>query len=298
MRLAVTSIQRNRAPYLVEWLAFHLVVGVQRFYLYLHNCDDGSVALVQRLSRHLPLVAHVVQTDTPAQLPAYRHAWERYGGEVDWMAFIDGDEFLMPTQAATLPEAIAPLAQQPVSALAAFWMCYGSSGHLDEPSGLLMEQFTRHAEPGFSANAHVKTLLRGGEPEVLIANAHRFHTPRGTVDDRGRDVPGGYLHGVTPSYDALRINHYVTQSYAYFKRTKQRSGLADVDLNGVRPDSWFHAHDRNECDDGIRYRFLLALKLKVREIEAMLARTEPSVDAAAEPAAASSGEAVTPLAVD
>lgn len=267
VQLAITSIQRNRAPYLLEWIAFHQVVGVQRFYLYLHNCTDGSVELVQRLAGHAPLVAHVVDSDTPAQLPAYRHAWERYGGEVDWMAFLDGDEFLMPTRAATLPEAIGPLAAQPVSALAAYWVCYGSSGHLDEPGGLMMERFTRHAGPDFSANAHVKSLLRGGEPGVGIHNAHWFETPRGTIDDRLRPVQRGYQHGVEPSYDALRINHYVTQSYGYFKQTKQRSGLADVDLHAERPDAWFDAHDRNDCDDGIRWRFLLALKRRVRELQ-------------------------------
>jgi len=80
-----------------------------------------------------------------------------------------------------------------------------------------------------------------------------------------------------PSYQLLRINHYSVQSWAYFKATKQRSGAPDSNPALVRPDSWFFKHDRNECDDGQSYRFLVPLQLKVRELQAALADT-PSHD--------------------
>jgi hypothetical protein len=154
-----------------------------------------------------------------------------------------------------------------VSALAAYWMCYGSSGHFDEPGGLVLEQFTRHAAPDFSANAHVKSILRGREPGVRCITSHLFETPRGTVDDRLRPVTSGYQHGIEPSYDLLRINHYVTQSFRYFESTKRCSGAADGQPDYVRPSSWFTAHDRNECDDGMRWRFLLAVKRQMHEMQ-------------------------------
>lgn len=273
MTLAITSIQRNRAPWLMEWLAFHLLVGFDRFYLYLHKCDDGSAELAQRLSRHYPVVVHPFDAADRPQLVAYQHAWNAYGAQVDWMAFIDGDEFLFPTRAATMADALQPFQALPLDALAVYWVCYGSSGHLEDPPGLVLEQFTRHSGPDFAANHHVKSIVRGGDRPLQVVGSHVFPTPRGTFDERLRPVGRGVMPELQPSYEHLRINHYVTQSHDFFKRTKQTSGAADASAAWVRPDSWFSTHDRNEHDDGVRYRFLVGLKLQLREMHARLAGT-------------------------
>lgn len=270
MNLAVTSIQRDRAPYLMEWLAFHLVMGVEHFYLYAHRCTDGTHDLLVKLAQHYPITPYVIEHDQQPQIAAYQHAWQTHGAAVGWMAFIDGDEFLMPTHEANLPAALARYADAPLSALAAHWVCYGSSGHLDEPAGLVMENFTRHSAPDFAPNRHVKSILRGGEPGVVIDRSHLFQTPRGSFDDRLRPVNHGLSPHPDPCYEALRINHYVTQSWGYFESFKQRSGAADINPALVRPNNWFHEHDRNECDDGVRWRFLLPLKLKLREMRQVL----------------------------
>lgn len=270
MNIAITSIQRDRAPYLLEWLAFHMVVGVERFFVYAHRCTDGTHELLLKLARHHPIAAYVIEHDQQPQIGAYQHAWQTHGASVDWMAFLDGDEFLMPTREDTLAAALAHYAEAPVSALGVHWVCYGSSGHLEEPAGLVMENFTRHAAPDFAPNRHVKSIVRGGEPGVVIERSHLFQTPRGTVDDRLRPLNHGLSPYPDPCYEQLRINHYVTQSYGYFESFKQRSGAADINPAWVRPDSWFTEHDRNECDDGIRWRFLLRLKLKLRELRRQL----------------------------
>ena len=276
MDLAITSIQRNRGPWIMEWLAFHMVVGFNRFFLYAHQCDDDTVHLLLRLAQQYPIVLHQVPTTTPRpQLVAYQHAWQAYGGQVSWMAFIDGDEFLFPTQAQSMRDALAPFAGRDLSALAAYWVCYGSSGHLDEPQGLVLENYTRHAGADFPNNRHVKSMVRGGEPGVAVHGSHVFETPRGTFDGNGRRVTGGYMVEHEPCYQAWRINHYVTQSWQYFCDVKQRGGAADVGPHVVRPDTWFHLHDRNECDDGVRYRFLLDVKRKLREMERFLGTAQP-----------------------
>jgi Glycosyltransferase family 92 len=267
MSISICSIQRNRGPWLVEWLAFHMVVGVERFYLYAHRCEDETKNLLKRLGRHYPIVAHEITTETRAQLLAYQHTLDNYAHRDDWTAFIDGDEFLFPTQAYSLKEALIPYTDRPVSAIGVHWVCYGSSGHLEEPSGLILENFTRHSGSDFSANRHIKTIVRGKEEGIIANSSHLFTTPRGTEDDSGNPITRGYDEDKIPSYKALRINHYVTQSYNYFKDTKQNSGAADGSPNHKRSERWFHDHDRNEYDDGIRYRYLLAVKLKIKEIK-------------------------------
>lgn len=271
MRLGITSIQRNRQPWIVEWLAFHLLAGFDRFYLYCHKCDDGMVDTLAILARHYPITIYRIGDQDKPQLAAYQHAWDNHQQEVDWMAFIDGDEFLFPTRAATMAEALAPYRDKPLSALAVYWICYGSNGHVRDPGGLLLEDYPRHSEPGFGPNRHIKSIVRSGQP-VRCTGSHLFATPHGTVDEQLRPLTAPMLQdpALAPSYEHFRINHYVTQHYEYFKQVKQDIGAADRTPHIVRPDHWFTGHDRNECDDGVARRFLPALKRKVAELQAVL----------------------------
>lgn len=270
MKLGLTSLQRNRRPWLVEWLAFHMLVGFERFYLYVHKSTDGSAETLLRLARHYPIQVHALEDDDRPQLRAFQHAHNTYGAEVDWMAYLDGDEFLYSPRHALLQDALQPFVDQPLSALAAWWMHHGSNGHVDEPRGLLLEQYPRHARPDFIPNRHVKSIVRGKEP-VKVTGAHVFETLRGTYDEQRRLITHGHMPELMPSYEELRINHYSVQSWDYFKQHKQTTGAPDINPDLVRPDSWFHKHDRNECDDGQSYGWRVPLKLKVRELEAALA---------------------------
>jgi hypothetical protein len=272
MKISITSIQRNRNPWIVEWLAFHMLVGFNDFHVYCHKCDDGMTETLQKLGRHYPVHAYAIASDDRPQIAAYQHAWLNVGKSVDWMAFIDGDEFLFPTAQPDMASALAAFQDADLSALAAYWVCYGSSGRMDEPAGLVMENFTRHSGPGFPGNRHMKSIVRGGE-EITITGSHLFATARGTRDDRLRLVTEPQLKDPAkePTYDSFRINHYAIQSFEFFKTTKQNMGTADCNAAFIRPTSWFHEYDRNEADDGVSYNFLIRLKLKVQELQAALA---------------------------
>jgi hypothetical protein len=271
-RLSITSIQRNRGPWIVEWVAFHLLAGFTQFHLYCHKTDDGMTETLMKLSKSYPITVHRIDVDDRPQIAAYRHAWATYGGDVDWMAFIDGDEFLFPTRHASMAEALATFALHDLSALGVYWCCYGSSGHVDEPvQGLVMENFPRHSRPDFPPNRHVKSIVRGRQDGVDIQTSHVFTTPKGTFDDRLRPLNHGWMKDLEPSYDLFRINHYAIQSHEFFRKTKQNMGAADGDARLVRPDAWYHEHDRNDCDDGVSHNHLVRLKLKVRELQAAIA---------------------------
>ena len=52
MKILSASTVRNEGPYLLEWIAWHQVLGVTDFLVYSNDCDDGSDLLLNRLAEH------------------------------------------------------------------------------------------------------------------------------------------------------------------------------------------------------------------------------------------------------
>ncbi len=259
MTIAIASIQRNRNPYIIEWLAFHLAVGFDQFYIYAHKTTDGMTETLLRLSQKYPIQVFSLEADDWPQIIAYNHAWSNFGTKEDWIAFIDGDEFLFPTQNDSMAEALNSYKDTKLSALGVYWKCYGSNGHITEPEGLLLENYLRHSDNTFYANSHIKSIVKGSE-QVFPNRSHLFETGNGTVDEHFRPITAGLMADYQPTYDIFRINHYPTQSLEYFKRTKQNIGAADLPAGTQRSDEWFIQYDRNEEQDGMALNFLQKTK--------------------------------------
>lgn len=272
MKLGIASIQRNRGKWIVEWLAFHMVVGFESFYIYAHKTNDGMTETLLKLSRAYDIKVHLLDAQPQPQLQAYQHAASTYAPSVDWLAFLDGDEFLLPAQGLDVRPTLANFESRALSALAVFWVCYGSNGHVRDPDGLIMQDYPRHSAYEYPINRHVKSIVRGGPGvQAQVQGSHLFQTPLGTFDELQRPIHHGFMREIEPSYQHLRLNHYAVQSHDFFRQVKQNIGAADGNPDLVRPDSWFFDADRNECDDGWSYRFLVPLKLKLRELQEMLA---------------------------
>ena len=273
MRLGICTIQRDRGPWLVEWLAFHYVVGFRKFYFYAHNCSDDSCEKLIKLSTVLDMKAfHLTEVTNQIQLKAYQSAYDNFGHEVDWMAFIDGDEFLFPVQADNIADVISEYDYEKISALAAYWVCFGSNGHINEPSGLIIDSYTRRPPLDFRFNHHIKSIVRGRQQIRADANSHIFTTPFGTVDELMRPIDRGYMTSLVPSYQKLRINHYVCQSYSYFLNFKQKSGMADAGISLERKDEWWTDRDFNDEEDVAILRFRDRVAAIAAQLEEVLHR--------------------------
>ena len=88
--LAVVAIFKDEAPYLKEWLDYHLAAGVDHFYLYNNeSSDDYKKIIAPYVEANL-----VTLTEWPGKLmmyPAYEDALEKFRFTCRYMAFIDLD---------------------------------------------------------------------------------------------------------------------------------------------------------------------------------------------------------------
>lgn len=257
MRLFVAGIIKNELPGLLEWIAYHRVLGVSGFLIADNGSTDGSAELLKQLAR-LGIVTYM---DFPSlegqkpQLPAYTKLLRSCPSTADLLAFIDADEFLMPQDVHTsLPDALRPIFEdENISALALNWANFGSNGELFKEEGLVIERFNRRAPQSFNVHHNFKTIVRPIRIEKFL-NPHFAELRYGRyVDAQSRDLILHPKHGNGVSaevvWSGLRVNHYPVKSLEEFLLGKSQRGSAAT-ANRVKHKAYFKSHDRNdeECN--------------------------------------------------
>jgi|GEM_PF-170785 len=252
LKIAVAAIIKNEADYLLEWIAYHWVVGVRHFLIASNDSTDESNVMLQKLSK-LGLVTFVdfpTVGDTKPQLSAYKKLTSICPDDIDLIAFIDADEYLTPLdgELTITPFIDRIFADQNISAMALQWACFGSAGQLFKEDGMVIERFTRQSAIKFTANKNYKTIVR---PNTIKAfrNPHYVSLKSGRyVNTLGEDVAMVAEKlgvAVTPIWENLRVNHYVVKSLEEFVLGKSRKGSA-ASKGRVKHKDYFKSHDRNE----------------------------------------------------
>ncbi|MDJ0555858.1 MAG: glycosyltransferase family 92 protein [Microcoleaceae cyanobacterium MO_207.B10] len=223
-KLSVCAIMKNEGHYLVEWLEFHKLVGVERFYLYNNNSTDNTLDILDAYTERGEVILHDWPLQENQQSEAYTHCLEHYKTETEWIAFIDLDEFLFPTEKNNLQEVLEEFVEYP--GIGVNWLNFGPSGHEKQPKGLQIENYTRRSKASFPGNKHIKSIVR---PEKTIAplNPHQFSYIDGllAVAENYQEINGfkTEIHSV----EKLRINHYTTRSKEESRKKMMRGTIYD-----------------------------------------------------------------------
>jgi len=264
MILGITTIQRDRAPWIKEWVAFHSLVGFNKFYIYLHNCSDDTERILNDLKKKFDIKIFVLDLEIEnPQLKCYQDSYTKFGDEVDWMTFIDGDEFLFPTKTKSMVTALKKYSDKKLSAIGVYWSCFGSSGHIKEPKGLIIENYKYRARDGYPNNRHIKSIVRSKQGNIEPRNPHLFETPLGTFDENLRLITKGWTD-FEPTYQNFRINHYVAQSRWHFDNFKSK--ISHPDGAPPRDESFWKEHNKNDVLDNSTDKFIEPLKNILKSI--------------------------------
>lgn len=252
-------------PYLREWVDWHREIGFGDFYLALNDWSEDEFGRFQEMfqeglsegwMRGLRFDGAGRQTDGCNFL--LKTALEE--SAVDWLAFIDVDEFVRPRGRRTAREVLGDFAETALS-VALNWRLYGSSGLEGVVDGdfSVMGRFRRC---GRSLNRHVKQILnlallreRGmGTDQLVFRNPHCLDLRRGghlaarTPD--GREQRGYFDDTDLDRPRELELAHYATKSR---EECRIRRSFKDVSTGVPRKEGWeafFAEHDVNEVDDG------------------------------------------------
>lgn len=286
--LAVAAILKNEGHYIREWLDYHLLAGVDHFYLYDNGSSDNYAEIIA------PYVAAGLVTSKyfpgeSMQFAAYDDAVLNYRFRCRHMAFIDLDEFIYPKTNRSISEVVDKILSRNknASGVVINWQLYGSSGQetADYSRGVL-ERFTRRAPvdwlvpipdrdiPG--GNAQVKTIA---DPRriAFFTSAHFpiYYEENFSVNENGKRVDSYCNEPVTAN--EIVLNHYNVKSREEHREKilKGRAGKKSTYLD----DAWFDMYDRNEeFDDGIlKYRAAREKIFSLKSDKQRIARVRASV---------------------
>ena len=225
-KVGIAAIFKNEAPYLREWLDFHRAAGVDRFYLYDNGSTDESAAIAASVpdTSVIPWATFAGQDNV--QRMAYAHAARNCRHDLGWLLFIDIDEFVFPSTASDLSEALLEFDRYAQVLIPRYE--FGTNGHQQRPAGPTFVNFTRRA-----ARADRKAAVR---PHALrLVGTHRSR------------VRGDTKWLAPEATSPLRINHYFTRSDDEFSAKLRRGWPHRASDNLIA--KWRVAQEANEIED-------------------------------------------------
>jgi Glycosyltransferase family 92 len=222
--LSIGALYRNEAPYLREWIEFHRLAGVERFFLYNNRSTDD----------HLEVLAPYVEDGTvvwedypdfPPQLACYQRCIETHRHDSRWIAFIDIDEFLFSPTGQPVSSVLRDFEEHP--GVAVNCVVFGTSGHQTPPAGPVVENYLHRLGLDRPRSTWVKSIVDPRRAVQVGNTALYFHYEHGrqAVDEQHQAVRGHKTDAV--SIELLRINHYFTRSQVERERK----------LGQLRPDN-------------------------------------------------------------
>lgn len=292
----VTSV-RNEGVHLLEWIAYHHLLGIGHFLIFSNDCDDGTDELLNKFQQ-AGMVTHVPQEILPAEKPqekAFLRAWQEFlpALKPDYVFVADPDEFLNLKCFASVEELLDYYGQP--DALAIQWRHFGSSGLVLRDERLTVERFIHASLTDNFHNRQFKTISRYDPAHVKGLAAHRplFKKPGAArryllpgICREGVRVPQAVLTGANPKFmpgnfplmhAIAQVNHYAVRSVEEFNAKRNRgNGILSNRMKASLhyQDDYFIGHDLNDVEETSIHRFLPQLRMACAELIDRLQATE------------------------
>ena len=237
-KVAVVVAVRDEGINLLEWVAHHRAIGVERIFVYTNDNIDGSDALLACLAAHdmITLLSHSSALGINVQRKAYQHAVHFLPELRDfaWVLFVDADEFTIPAERFDYHLAgliaAAENADQ-VGAILLPWQWRLWPHRFDREPGMLLSQFA-HAVPHFL----FKSIVRLQDALAMCP----VHAP--TLDDDKMMVDSGLVE-ISPDQlwgPAIKssaggwVEHFWARSFVEFVVKQRRAAalkIPTIDFN-------------------------------------------------------------------
>ncbi|MDR2338384.1 MAG: glycosyltransferase family 92 protein [Deltaproteobacteria bacterium] len=265
--LAVLATLKNEAPYIKEWIEYHLLVGVELFYLYDNGSEDNLKEVLQPYIDK-GLVVYEVWNGQYQQIAIYNSAIAKYKNSARWIAIIDADEFIVPVKEKTVSKFLKDYEAYP--ALLINWLVFDSNGHIKQPQGLVIEnytkalnEFTKYPPTG---NLFVKSIVNPCQVASCGIHNHTYYNASLAVTENFETITNAY-YSKYHSINKIRINHYFSKSLEEFKAKTARGRGHTVPNLVITKDKYIFSNYKH---DYVIIKYLFSLKKRIGETVSFL----------------------------
>ena len=229
--LSIASVFRDELPYLLEWIEYHRLLGVQHFYL--SNNDFNKTKAAELLKPYIEnnIVTLVDNyTLTSPQHEGFRELISVAQFETKWLALLDIDEFIYPQKySENIYEDVLKDYEKSIkiAGIAINWCVYGTGNHVFNQD-LVTQSFIKRSKKEDECNKVVKLIIRT-EFDIKDYHSHSLTFYKGHIVNTKGTIPeltNRYRYYNTPvDWYKLRINHYPLKSLEEFLRKSKRGNM-------------------------------------------------------------------------
>jgi hypothetical protein len=258
--IAICALIRNESGDLDEWIAFHWLQGVRKFFIYDDGSTDSTSGVLKKYVERGIVEYNFVNstaegaarkkngTDVDFQMKYLNQCLEealatREESGIDWVLFSDADEYLYQKGLnMTVAQALDSLYRgQPC--IAFFRVDFGTSGHIDRPTrGLLVENFV-HSDSGIRIEP-IKYIVNL-RPANATATVSRLGKNPHTIDP---DVKAQGAYCIEDRIVNFKMNQYLRSVEDYDKKL-QSNFFSGTEKYTKDPLHQFWARELNEVLD-------------------------------------------------
>ena len=267
MYLSLCLIAKDENAYLKEWLEYHILLGVEHFWIYDNESRTPLAEPIKEYIRKGWVTLNTIQGKA-VQLYAYDHCIQAYGRFSKWIGFIDTDEFLVPKITDDLKELLA--GYEEYAGLSVSSLFFGSGGNTSRPVSGQVSGYRLRTPEALSKNRFIKSIV---QPDKVIhpVSPHSFLYKDGhyCVNENFARVDSQFF---PCNVNKIQLNHYYTRSAEEWKEKKIR-GRGDSG-DPYKDDAWVDINKNSTVqDDTIIQRLIPLLKLppsKARNLTALM----------------------------
>ena len=224
--LSIVSIAKNEGPYIKEWIEYHKLVGVERFYFYDNASTDNTREVLEPYIKDGTVVYNYCEGSCLQNL-VYADAILKYKNQTRWLAIIDLDEYIVPTEKDNIPDFLKDYEKYP--AVGINWVMFDSNGYKTKPlsgGGLVTANYTRVSKNyNLVKNNYIKSIVK---PKMVSSvydphfAVYKYNKP--AVNENFENLQGSVTKHT--SIRKIRINHYYSKSEEEYAKKTER-GNAD-----------------------------------------------------------------------
>lgn len=274
-RHVLISSMKDEGPFVLEWVAHHLVLGFERIFVASNDCRDGTDRLLDALDA-AGYVGHVSNILKPEDIPQHagydriRQTHDIDG--FDWLMMLDADEFLNVHVGGQRVQDLTRWADPDIDVISLCAMTFSDAPEVNWRPGRVCKLFPNRLAVQHKANVALKSLTRNPGRFKGIHNHHmvgwrgkgaiKVLRADGVSFELADDLPiWKQLRNLSPrlvSHRLAQYNHYAVKTWDSFmlRRDRGRGAVAVTSADTARhTEAYFAARTDAEAAETSIWRY-------------------------------------------